>query len=199
MNPIGWPSCPSLCCRCSLFLFRGAQLSVLWMGVPDTNWIDDLGQYVEGSPRFEYLTVNPNLYKLPWSVQDCCDRVSPKGAASIESKKLFSRHGILQLALRATPPFYGAPDGYIYDVPENIRPYHRQQRRPRERRLHACPQCYELLDALAQALLRYEARCLLLYQSPADERRQWALDGVKRVGLLLDGFRRKFSCVGDLG
>jgi hypothetical protein len=51
---------------------------------------------------------------------------------------------------------------------------------------YRCPQQSQLFDALAEALLVYEARCVYLYDSPAHERRAWMLEGVERVSLLLD-------------
>jgi hypothetical protein len=75
---------------------------------------------------------------------------------SMTIHNLFSSHGILQLALWATPVFKGAPGGYIYA------PASSTSRRPT---VHACPQRPELFDALASALLRYEYRYRYLYDA----------------------------------
>jgi hypothetical protein len=180
-----WPFWSSLCCHtCLRNGLRGTRIRVLWMGIAEKNWIDDL--HIDESSRFIYLTVPPLLRKLPWSEQDCCDRITVKGAGPQGSGKLFSRHGLLQLALWATPPFYKAPDKYIYDPQEPPRHPRQQRKRTQQPKLYRCPQQSQLFDALAEALLVYEARCGYLYQSPAHERRAWMFEGVERVSLVLD-------------
>jgi hypothetical protein len=141
------------------------------MGVPE-NWVQDMEHLTEGSPRFTYLKVHDRLPLLPWSLQECLQRITPEGNGK-SAGRLFSRHDLVQLALWTTDLFYGAPDGYVYN---------HGLKRPRSPSLHACPQYPQLFNAASKALLNYEWQCTHLYKW--DEARAAMINGVEAAGIL---------------
>jgi hypothetical protein len=170
--PFAQPACTSPCCgTCALIAPRSPGVQVLWMGVPE-NWVQDMEHLTEGSPRFAYLKVHDRLRLLPWSLQECLQRITYKGCGK-SSGKPFSRHGLVQLALWTSDLFYGAPDGYIYD---------HGLKRPKTPPLHACPQRPQLFAAVPTALLRYESQCAHLYTWP--KVRATMINGVEEAGMV---------------
>jgi hypothetical protein len=170
--PFAQPACTSPCCgTCALIAPRDPRVQVLWMGVPE-NWVQDMEHLIEGSSQFTYLKVHDRLPLLPWSLQECLQRITYEGCGK-SSGKPFSRHGLVQLALWTSDLFYGTPDDYIYD---------HGLKRPKTPPLHECPQRSQLFDAVPTALLRYESQCTHLYTWP--KVRATMINGVEEAGML---------------
>ena len=146
------------------------RIKVLWMDLHDEQWVEDLMYATDPPWPFVHLHPDRLLQKLPWSEQNCVQSVTTKGT-DISTRRLLSDHGILQLALWTTDPFYGAPEGHLYD----------KTRKPLDP--DPCPQYAQLIDALADALLHYEWRCRGLFNW---ERCQaWILSSIPRVNTFL--------------
>jgi hypothetical protein len=128
-----------------------------------------MGQSLKDTPdliaRFSawlrYLQIKALLEQVPWTLDECLIRVTPKGRGSAIRHALcgdpggaLNRHGVVQICLRMTAPFQ-TPE------PNQLKALHEGRQR---RNLYDFPSTNPpvvnvLIELLADALLTYSNRC----------------------------------------
>jgi hypothetical protein len=127
--------------------------------------MDELVQYARSLPHpLVYINVEPCLEAVPWELEACIARVTPKGQeqeASVRRDYPLNTHGLLQLCLLVCPPFLGLSEGEVRDAPT------KERRVAHKLQIYPCPQRPRLIDDLVNALEHHEAARRLSNTWPA--------------------------------
>jgi hypothetical protein len=126
---------------------------------------------------FTHLDVEACLRAVPWSLQECRERLE----GEVEGRRVVNVLGILQVCLLGCKPFRGLTEHQVKDVRPGI---------PRKRQIYDCRNRPQLLGLLAGCLSSYEAGFSADTWRDFDAARQFSLAFIRAAESLLMELRR---------